>query len=44
MIGPEHCCPIPIRSRSKRWWTCPECGQLWRNVDRTWKLTAREAN
>lgn len=42
----DHSCQIPVAGpdRRKFWWTCPECGQLWRKVDRAWKLTAREAN
>lgn len=41
MIPDEHCCPLPVTGR-KHWWTCPDCGQLWRKVDGLWKLTARE--
>lgn len=37
-----HICQIPKARGADHWWTCPECGQLWRKVDRAWKLTARE--
>lgn len=38
-----HTCPVPVSHTDKRWWTCPACGQLWRIVERNWKLTPREA-
>lgn len=40
-----HVCGIPpARGSGKQWWTCEECGQLWRRVDNYWRLTAREAH
>lgn len=41
-IDTGHTCFLPRTSGDKRWFTCPECGQLWRLVERVWKLTARE--
>lgn len=27
----DHICELPGERDRKRWWTCPECGQLWRH-------------
>lgn len=41
----DHICELPRERDRKRWWTCPECGQLWRHDGHSnaWKLTMREA-
>ena len=39
-IGDGHVCPIPTDQR-KRFWTCPECGQLWAKANGSWRLTDR---
>jgi hypothetical protein len=36
-----HCCLIPLDG-DKHWWTCSECGQMWRKVDGTWRLAPTE--
>lgn len=43
MIKDNHAC-IPPAGR-KRWWTCPDCGQLWRHdgTPPLWRLSRREA-
>lgn len=42
-IDDGHTCPLPGTRGERDWWSCPECGQLWRKFEGFWKLTPREA-
>lgn len=35
-----HIC-LPPTGRA-RWWTCEQCGQIWRIENKRWRLTAPE--
>lgn len=38
-----HVCEVPVNAPKRRhWWTCDDCGQLWRRVDGLWTLAMRD--
>lgn len=36
-----HIC-LPPAPRRAHWWTCEQCGQIWRIENKRWRLSAPE--